>query len=57
MDDTRSHPKVIGVAVDGLNIDWMNQEKKEKAGMLIALMTLQQHHFKVPLITLLILEP
>ena len=56
MDDTRSHPKVIGVAVDGLNIDWMNQEK-EKAGMLIASMTLQQYHFKVPLITLLILEP
>ena len=28
--------KVVGVSTDGLNVNWMNQEKMEKAEMLIA---------------------
>ena len=28
--------KVVGVSIDGLNVEWMNQEKMDKAEMLIA---------------------
>ena len=35
-DKIQKAAKVVGVSIDGLNIDWMNQEKMDKAEMLIA---------------------